>query len=148
MLSFIKIEDVPKVILECLLRHSISSFAGFYTYRFLRMYATDQFLNANLNSFEAINEFDQQNNIIDLMIRTESLSTDVTALLTSLGVMLTKSDQNDILAVSNNPLNRSFRDKSIPYYDQETAELVRTKETFLIEKFNFNSGCNPNLTPQ
>jgi len=120
--------------------HIISNYAGIMTYRYCRLYHRDFFLKENQNKLRSYNdliEFDKTNNLLDFIIRNESLEDDVVDVLKKVGYNL---DENQIKFIYDSSKNKTFKSKhydSSYYYDNETIELVTNSEKFIIEKYGY-----------
>ena len=120
--------------------HNISNFAGIMTYRYCRLYHKDFFLKKNqikLRNYDDLVNFDKTNNLLDFIIRNESLEDDFIKVLKKIGYDL---DENKIKFIHDNSKNKTFKSKhfdSSYYYDNETIDLVAKSEKFIIEKYGY-----------
>lgn len=117
---------------------SINKFAGLMTYRYSYFFMKDFFQTKNfkcIKTFDELREFDKKNNILDFMIKTESLESDFIEMLEKFGYKLGKETTNQILR--GGKTNVSKHNKSSFYYNEETINLVAEKEKLIIEKYNY-----------
>ncbi|RMF24137.1 MAG: hypothetical protein D6756_07500 [Cyanobacteria bacterium J083] len=117
----------------------ISSFVGFLTYSYLRLFTRDISLlysRKYLTNLEQVRQFDQQNNLLQGVIRNEFLEDDLIRVLDEAGYKLSNHQRE--LIKSSGKSNASVRDIELGYYyDRETVELVAKKEEFIINKYGY-----------
>ncbi len=117
---------------------SLSKFAGLMTYRYCGFFHRDFF---NFNKFKNISnivelrKFDKNNNILDYIIRVESLEEDLIKMLEKVGYALDEKTKD--LIRNSGKTNVSSHLKTSHYYDEETIKLIAEKEKFIIEKYNY-----------
>ena len=117
---------------------SIGSFAGFFTYRYIRLFARDISRidsHSYVTNMEELKEFDRKQISLDFVIRTECLEEDFIRVLCSAGYHLTEEQLRNIRTAKRR--NASNHQETKFYYDTETVDLVAKKEKFLIEKYNY-----------
>ena len=116
----------------------MSSFAGFLTYSYIKVFTKDitDILNNRVKSIEDIREFDSKNNVLNDIIRNEYLEEDVIRILRKAGYELSDARLEKIYASQRINSSSRFRDIG-SYYDEETVELVRQKEYFIIQKYGY-----------
>lgn len=120
--------------------HVVSNFAGLMNYRYCRLYQKDFFLKKNqivLKSYDDLKEFDETHNLLDFIIRNESLEDDVFNILKKVGYNL---DENKIKLIYDSSNSRTFKSvhyDSNYYYDKETVDIIAKSERFIIEKYNY-----------
>lgn len=120
--------------------HGISKFAGFMTYRYCRLYQKDFFLKKSqtgLQHYDDLQAFDEKNNLLDFIIRNESLEDDVVHVLKKAGYNL---DENKIKFIHDSSGSKTFKSEhydSSYYYDTETIDIVANREKFIIEKYDY-----------
>jgi len=117
---------------------SISSIAGLLTYRYLRLHCRDispLYHKTNM-TWEQVKAFDQQQNMLQAVIRMEHLEDDFLAVLEQVGYPLTPEQQAAVRdsKKSNTSKHRIFSS----YYDAETVQLVSDRERFIIEKYGYH----------
>lgn len=126
---------------------SISTFAGFYTYYYIRLFA-ENFADVYTKRFENTEElrkFDQDNNILHDVIRVEALESDLVKIINKIGYNVDWSDLELISTFKpnwhsnkNSKTNSSSRNKKYQYYyDSESIELVSRREKFMIQKYGY-----------
>lgn len=113
---------------------SVSNIAGIYTYLFLFLFTKDFEV-----LFDPLLKQPDLKNIqlnLDIVLRVENLEHDFIAALRSMDVPIT--EQMNASIVNKEKTNTSKRAHPYNfYYDDETIELVRNKEQFLIERFGY-----------
>ncbi|PSB09560.1 hypothetical protein C7B62_12770 [Pleurocapsa sp. CCALA 161] len=119
----------------------ISSFAGLLTYRYTCVHSNvlklnKLFNNTDIISFDQLLEFDKQNNLLNGIIRNESLEQDLIQVLKDVGYKLTLEEQEEI--ISRKKINTSKHKPSSFYYDDETVNMVRSREQLIIDKYQYN----------
>ncbi len=122
----------------------LCSFAGFYTYRYLWLYSRDLgplLDSASVCTAEQLRQYDAENNLLDAVIRNESLEDDLIHALSVAGCTLSVEQENRIR--SSGRTNTSKHKNVGSYYDRETADLVARKEMFMIQKYRY--AAPPNL---
>ncbi len=121
-------------------KSTVSNFAGIMTYRYCRLYHRDFFLKENqikFKNYDDLKEFDKTNNLLNFIIRNESLEDDLVNVLKKVGYNL---DENKIKFIYDSAKNKTFKSKhydSSYYYDHETIDLVAKSEKFIIEKYGY-----------
>lgn len=129
--------DRPKVhIGERYKISPISDSAGFLTYRYLKMYNYNtEGQIAGLRNFQKIQQFDIENNFIDIIIRIEHIIKDLLDNAPKLGVSTQVLQK--ILEKYSDKTNTSIRQPYPFYYDDETKNLVAKKERLIIKKYGY-----------
>ncbi len=114
----------------------ISGFAGLLTFRYLKIYNYNFHLESeSILNYNKLIEFDRKNNFIDIMIRTENLHGGLLENASKMGIPFQEiEDSIDRIKEKTNQSARKFYQY---YYDEETTELVREKERFIIEKYDY-----------
>ena len=121
-------------------QHCVSNFAGIMTYRYCRLYHRDFYLKknkVNIKTYTDLKEFDRTNNLLDFIIRNESLENDVIDILKKAGYEL---NEDKIKFIYDNAKVKTFKSKHYDisyYYDSETIDLVAKSEKFIIEKYGY-----------
>ena len=117
---------------------TLSRYAGFLTYRYARLYAADVqplFPPLGLQTLDELRKFDDRQNIVNLMIRTESLEDDLIRVLRMAGHEITEAAETRIRAAQRT--NTSEHGPTREYYDKETIDLVARREAFIIQKYGY-----------
>lgn len=119
----------------------LSAHAGLMTYRYFRLFTLGDgvFKDKRMSDFDTIAEFDQEFNIIKCMIHTESLEEDFIQVLNQIGLPLSDEQLRDIRSKEVEKTNVSKRKSAGFYYDEETLELVRERDRYLVEKYDYNA---------
>lgn len=129
-------------------KSKLHQFMGLMSYRYCTFFIKD-FLTRevvqNLNNLDDLIRLDKQNNLLQGVVRVESLETDLIHLLMASGHVVDSDVKGKIIDFSNQRKNVSQRLKTIQYYDQETLDLVYQKEKFLIDKYSYEK---PQLIPK
>ena len=117
----------------------ISKFSGLYTYRFLTLCCrnTSSLSDGSILCHSDLSRFTSKNCYVSEWIRNENLENDVIRILEVSGKVMSKADEDVVR--SQPKTNISSRAKSIePYFDDESRELIRSKERLIIEKFDYS----------
>lgn len=114
----------------------LSSFAGLLTYRYLLLY-TSGFKKAlpQIRDFESLQQFDQSSNFMDIVIRNESIESDLRAHAPRLGIGAPELEE--VLKAHAPKSNASQRKGYGFYYDEESRELVRSRERLIVERYGY-----------
>jgi hypothetical protein len=126
----------------------ISSFAGIYTYYYMRLFSYDLFdlFEKNLGDINQLKNFDAKNNVLDETIRIENLENDLVDILKKLSFKDSAELRHEIRTYkpplfkeSTSQSNSSSRIRDIGYYyDPTTRDLVMEREELLIEKYGYS----------
>ena len=115
----------------------LSTYAGAMTYRYIGIYtggradgAVDRISNA-----AELAAYDREHNVLDDIIRTESLHDDLIRVIGAAGYVLEPVQIGDIRNAGRT--KTSTRHSAGRYYDSGTLDLVMEKERFLIEKYAY-----------
>jgi hypothetical protein len=117
---------------------SISKFAGIMTYRYCNFFQKDFFLSKNfkgIRSYDELQNFDTENNILDYTIKTESLEHDFIEMLEKFGYNISLETKTHIK--NSGKTNVSSHLDSSHYYDEETINLVADNEKLIIDKYSY-----------
>ncbi|HAJ91408.1 MAG TPA: hypothetical protein DCO71_02085 [Gammaproteobacteria bacterium] len=115
----------------------LSSYAGAMTYCYIGIYTGGRAGGtvARISSAEELAAYDREHNILDDIIRTESLHDDLLRVIGVAGYVL---DAEQIEGIRNAGKTKTSTRHSVgKYYDNETLDLVMEKERFLIEKYDY-----------
>jgi hypothetical protein len=118
---------------------NINRFAGFYTYRYMKLCCrnTDSTHFQRLASYNELKDFEKSHCYINHFIQTEKLADDLIKALELCGVVISDQEKKMIYATRNS--NTSKRKKKADYYyDNGTAKLVADREKLIIEKFGYS----------
>ena len=122
----------------------ISQYGGFLTYRYLYLYSKDikkLYTKKYVGNINKLYDFDENNNLLDYVIRNENLENDLIDILNKIGISLSDKIIDEINSFGKT--NTSKRKKSIKsYYDRKSSNLIKKKEKFLIDKYNYSE---PNI---
>jgi hypothetical protein len=117
---------------------SISKFAGIMTYRYCYFFHKDFFLSTNfkgIKSYDDLHRFDLENNILDYMIKLETLENDFIEMLEKFGYNISNETKTQIK--NSGKTNVSSHLGSSHYYDEETIKLVAENERLIIDKYGY-----------
>ncbi|MFC1477392.1 hypothetical protein ACFL6L_02885 [candidate division KSB1 bacterium] len=117
---------------------SISTFAGFYTYRFLYLCSETKksLFDGSIDNYDDLAAFYEKNNVLDFTIRNESLEDDLIKVLKMCNIHPTAEQIKELESAKRTNISSRKRDFSF-YYDSDTAALVAEKEKFIIEQFGY-----------
>jgi hypothetical protein len=124
---------------------AVARCAGFMTYRYLWLYSRstrELYDPAAIDGWASLEAFDRHSNLLDFVIRAESLEDDLENVLTSVGHEL--SPEQSAIIRSGERSNASSHGETAFYYDAETSRLVAERERLLIEKYRYEP---PTLEP-
>lgn len=114
---------------------------GFFTYRYLRLYARDYSLlstDHGLQDWQQLQAFDTQQNILDYVIRMENLEQDLVRALELAGHDISAKQRDELMGSSGAQHNRSAHDPVPSYYDAETIARVNSRDRLLIKKYGYS----------
>lgn len=115
--------------------YPIDGHIGLFSYRFLRLFTDVTAWKArhpHLADMEALRDFHARHSICSTFIRNERLEQDLSALLRDLGVAVTAED------LVRDKVNASKHRPYTEYYDDETADLVRTRDGLICDLFGYD----------
>ena len=113
----------------------LSRFAGFLTYRYLRLYTIGNGLN-RIGSFDALRNYDRTENFLDETIKMERVNLDIERLATRFKI--SRASSRRILHRFKRKPNKSKREEDYRYYyTADSVELVQAYEKLIIEKHNY-----------
>ncbi len=116
-------------------RSPISSLAGLYTYRYLRLYSKNFHHHfENINTWDSLQKWDENHNMIDFMIRQEHLNKDILTFLSQYNIPL----PNNIDQLTREKTNTSEHLHFSHYYDDESFLWVAEQEKFIIKKHQYS----------
>ena len=110
------------------------------TYRYCYLHLKQFLEKKNLKSvrtYDDLLSFDQSNNLLDYVIRMESLEDDLIRVLSEVGHKLDESSIQWIYDQKKQKINKSEHRNYGYYYDEETIELIMDQERFIIEKYDY-----------
>lgn len=113
----------------------LSKFAGLLTYRYITLYTyRKQF--ENIDSLVALNQYDSNENFMDVIIKNESIHEDLAEFSKKINYNI--DDLNNILKNHQKRTNKSSRDRDYrKYYKDESILLVEKHEKFIINKYGY-----------
>lgn len=113
----------------------ISKFAGFFTYRYLRLYTYNHKFDL-IKSYQDLVNYDNNENFMDIILRNENLDENIIDISEKLG--FTKNELKTILSKNKSKTNVSKRSHNYrTYYSNRSVELVEKYEKFIIDKYNY-----------
>lgn len=119
--------------------NSLSSFVGYLTFQYLQLGIRDfkKTYKTEIIDFDSLRELDRKQNIINAVIRMESINDDLIQTLSLAGYTL-NNDQLDLIN-SYDRVNKSSRERHLSfYYDNELIDIVQERERFFIEKYGYS----------
>lgn len=119
----------------------LSKHSGLLTYRYFRLYTFGDsiFKDKSLAQPDYIQDYDKASNISDGIIRNEQLEKDFVSLMLQAGYELDDTQRSEILNKQSGKTNVSERKSVGHYYDDETIALVADRESYLIEKYQYQA---------
>ena len=91
-----------------------------------------------INSLNDLKRYDEKNCFIDHFIHMENLEHDLLAALQACEIKLSTKQTDEIYSMQKT--NTSSRRKEIAsYYDPQSIELVRQRESIIIDKFDYQA---------
>ncbi len=116
-------------------KNKMSDFAGFFTWRYLRLYTyRRKFLS--IHSKEELLDYDRNENFMGLIIRNEALDDGIIELAKKIDFDLDKL--NKILSKYQERTNKSERIRDYrKYYNDKSISLVSQYDSLIIEKYNY-----------
>jgi len=118
----------------------ISENSGILTYRFFKLFSN---LGAKLFSKDL---FDHDSNlrnlwskhcIADYFIRMENLEDDLIEAMRLSSISISEKSKDQLLTSKNNKTNTSSRSDTDYYYDEESIQIISSREGFIIDLFNY-----------
>ncbi len=120
-------------------RFPLNRFAGFLTYRYLKILATRKGELRNLATISSpgqLADYDRENCFIDYFIRNESLESDLLEALKALQVDVPAQTKAEMM--SRPRTNTSSKKRgNLYYYDADTEKLVGDRDGFIAAKFGY-----------
>lgn len=119
-------------------RSSLSLFAGLYTYRYCYLFhdSVSHLLDGGIRNLQQLIEADREHNIVKHFIRMEQINRDLLDMLAKSGTRVEADFGSRIRSLERT--NPSSRKKDFSYYyDEKTADLVISRDAFLLKKHNY-----------
>jgi hypothetical protein len=114
-------------------------FAGFLTFRYLKLYCTkvDEVKNLiTLPNLDHLENYEQDHCFVDLFVRNERLEHDLFNSLDICGIKITENKKAELISWPK--INSSSRKYGpIYYYDIATERLIAEREKLIVEKFGY-----------
>lgn len=113
----------------------LSEFAGFYTYRFLKMFTPVSAWRAHANTMrtpEDIGPFFERHGAVALLIRNERLEEDLAQVFAHIGRPWISAE-----VLRGERTNASCRGKAEAYYDAASRALVAESDPFMVARFGY-----------
>lgn len=118
----------------------LSRFAGFYTYRYCRLFhrTVAHLYDGKVYNHEILLEAEKKLNIVQHMLQVEKLTDGILELLESAGINIDGETREKIKGMNRtNPSTRQ-RDSAF-YYDRQTADMVKERDALIVEKYAYRS---------
>jgi hypothetical protein len=109
---------------------------GLMTYRFLALttdYAAWMRTGRNSRTYGEVVDFAERHMILSRVLRAETLNEDLLELLKAADIDISPAD-----AANWGKHNISYRRAYSEYYDEETAQLVESRERFIVDRFDYD----------
>jgi hypothetical protein len=119
-------------------RSPISLYAGFYTYRYTRLFSrnVERLYSPEMASPTNLKRLVEEENVAQIMIRVENLEESFFRALNQCGIRLNEQQRKTVLEAGRTNASSRIRDLSY-YYDAESVQLVGRRDQFLIEKYRY-----------
>ncbi len=118
---------------------SLSRIAGLLTYRYVKLFCTqdDELTNLNdLSTFDQLADYETKYCFIDRFVRNESLESDLFHALDDFGFKISNHIKSEIVSrQKTNISSRKYGPKY--YYDSESENLIAEREKLIIQKFGY-----------
>lgn len=128
-------EQGQRALIEGYTFSNLRFFSGFMNYRFCQLhirFGKLSELNSSISNFDQLAELYDKFKLIDRFIRTERLEEDLAGIMAELGVDVSVEELK-----SHGKTNTSQHRPFASYYDQETSDLVASKEKLIINLFGY-----------
>jgi len=123
-------------------KSKLSNFMGLMSYRYCTFFIKD-FLTRKVvqkvNNLDDLVALDAKHNLLNGIVKVESLEADLIQILVESGHLIDCNIQRKINDFARTKINASKRLDTSLYYDQETLDLISTKEKFLINKYSYKA---------
>jgi hypothetical protein len=120
-------------------RSSLQEFAGLYTFRYCYLFhdSTEHLFDGTVGTPQALRIEDARHNIVQFVIRMESMEEGIMEMFQTCGIKISGDEEARIREMGRtNPSSRR-RDNAF-YYDRDTAELVRRRESLIIDSYRYD----------
>lgn len=114
---------------------TVKTIVGLMTYYFLALttnYSEWMRTGRKCRSYEELTTFADKHNIVDRVLRLETLNDELLDLLIATGVDVSPAE-----AAQWSKLNTSARRPCSDYYDEETSQLIESRDQFIMERFGY-----------
>jgi len=121
-------------------KQPLTDLLGLYSFRYLRMHCRnrDDLMDGDkFTTMAQLRRFDRDNNFLDGVIRTEQLEDDLIRVLREAGYPLKDPQIEIVRNESSNKRNKSRHKPANFYYDDETIDLVKRHDQFIIGKYAY-----------
>jgi hypothetical protein len=132
--------DRAHELLEPFGRTDLRHAGGFMSFRYFWLLTDDRALleqPGRVDSLDAIRTFDREHTVHDDMIRIEHLELDLRRVLDRAGHVLTNAQSEQLHELCDTKTNESEHRSTRDYFDDQTLELVATREAFLATKYGY-----------
>jgi hypothetical protein len=124
--------------------------AGLMTFRYVRLYWSPRMWTPThvfgMQQGDLISG-DAENNLLDGTVRNENLGPDLVAALVAAGHDLADSQKTSLLEDARIRINDSRHLPYSDYYDDETIDLIATRERLIIDKYGYQPPPTSAATP-
>jgi hypothetical protein len=121
-------------------RTGLHNFAGLFTHKYCVLYLKNYFkrnVRKKLQTLDNLVAYEKENNLLDFVIKIETLEDDLIRILEEVGYELESEQIQSIYEGRKKPINKSAHRTSGYYYDRETLDLVGNLERFIIDKYDY-----------
>ena len=112
----------------------VASIAGLLSYRYIRLFCKPA--AATINNISDLRKYEKQNCFINHFIRMENLEQDFINALLACNISISEKQKNNIFSMQKTNAS-SRRNNASYYYNQESIELVKKRESIIIKKFSY-----------
>jgi hypothetical protein len=115
-----------------------SGFAGLLTFRYASLFWSDTrplFGRDGVRSVAELQDVDREHNVVDFMLRNETLAADLVSVLRAVGHVIDDSLLKTLQRERRT--NSSTHYPAAYYYDAATRDLVAQREAFIIAKYGY-----------
>ena len=118
---------------------SINKFAGLMTYRYLTLYSNDirKMFNNSITNYDDLEKFDNENNILNYIVKNETLEDDFIQVLKKLNIEINETEKKMIYNEKSDKFG-AWRNLNLnDFFDEECLNIIQSKEKLIINKYNY-----------
>jgi hypothetical protein len=119
-------------------KSSLRQFAGFLTFRYLRLFAREssKLFDGSLTDHSSVAQYAETHNLMRVVIRFERLEDDLLDALTALARPASEEQARRMRSAPRTNASTRNRDYST-YYDAESVDLVAERERLIVSRFGY-----------